>query len=505
MKHTRVSTKNILLILIIICTILQVVPAATTPSNPEVQAAINYLKNNQNTDGSINDYGTTCWAAIAIKAANLDPNTFNSGGNNIAEYLVNNANSIDKNDVSQLSRFILAMSASNLDASKINGYNYVAKLQSLLNSGQYGDPTWLFDDYWPVIALCSARVPSTDPSIAEPINFIVTNQNLDGGWGWIVGGVSDVDDTAGAVMALRASGMSYSDTVIQDALNYLRSQQIPDGGFPSWGASNSDSDSWGISALYSADEDPITWLSGGNSPIDHLQSLQNPDGSFSWQSAIPGFNQYLSTSYSIVALSGKHYPTGFYTPTQVKDPDNSKPSVSFSIRVNQQNTTTSIQPEAELEFTNFDIIEFADTSSDPDGNIKRYEWIFFGRDADPLILYSPSFTHRFEDPGYYRLRHRIWDNKGKRAQKDYLISVEEGTPPAVFSEVYHIDEKAIVSLRASQGSSVAEIWYIMDGGKPVNLLFGPPIIQGSGEHTLFYWCIDENGNKGTPEEIKINI
>ena len=110
MKRMRASTKNILLISIIICTIFQVVPASTTPSDPEVQSAVTYLRNNQNTDGSINDYGTTCWAAMAIKAANFDPYTFSSGGNSIAEYLVYNANSINKNDVSQLSRFIYYMS-----------------------------------------------------------------------------------------------------------------------------------------------------------------------------------------------------------------------------------------------------------------------------------------------------------------------------------------------------------------------------------------------------------
>lgn len=65
------------------CLIFQVTPASTAPSDPEVQAAITYLRNNQNPDGSINDYGTTCWAAMAIKAANLDPKTFDHDGGSV--------------------------------------------------------------------------------------------------------------------------------------------------------------------------------------------------------------------------------------------------------------------------------------------------------------------------------------------------------------------------------------------------------------------------------------
>ena len=327
---THPSARSLLIILVLAGFIFRVLPASTAPGDLEVQAAMTYLRNNQDADGSINDFGTTCWAAMAIKAAKLDPNTFDSGGDSVTEYLVNNAGSIDRSDTSELSRFILAMSASGLDSSDIDGYDYVAKLQSLVDSGQYGDPSWLFDDFWPVIALRSVSTQATDPSIADPVNFIMTNQNPDGGWGWAVGAASDVDDTAAAIMALRASGTSHISTVIQDALNYIRSQQMPDGGFPSWGASNSDSDSWGISALYSSGEDPATWLSGGNSAIDHLKSLQNLDGSFNWQPGAPGFNKYLSTSYAIVALSGKHYPTGYYSGvTYIRDPNNSKPEVSW--------------------------------------------------------------------------------------------------------------------------------------------------------------------------------
>lgn len=496
---THPSPRSLLIILVLAGLIFRVLPASTAPGDPEVQAAITYLRNNQDADGSINDFGTTCWAAMAIKAANLDPNTFDSGGDSVTDYLVNNAGSIDRSDASALSRFILAMSASGLDSSDIDGYDYVAKLQSLVDSGQYGDPSWLFDDFWPVIALRSVSTQATDPSIADPVNFIMTNQNPDGGWGWAVGAASDVDDTAAAIMALRASGTSHTSTMIQDALNYIRSQQMPDGGFPSWGASNSDSDSWGISALYSSGEDPATWLSGGNSPIDHLKSLQNLDGSFNWQPGAPGFNKYLSTSYAIVALSGKHYPTGCYSGvTHVKDPNNSKPEVSCTAKV-----VGASEVSSKLEFTNFDVIEFNGTSEDPDGRVKNYEWIFYG---DPTVkYYTKSCTHQFTEPGRYLVRQRVWDNKGCRAQKDYFVTIDYGESPDVTAAVYYFDGGAVVALQTPEESHVAEIWYTLDGGNPVNLLYGPPIVEGSGEHTLIFWCIDENGNKSESEEIKITI
>jgi hypothetical protein len=274
---------------------------------------------------------------------------------------------------------------------------------------------------------------------------------------------------------------------------------MPDGGFPSWGASNSDTDSWGISALISSGEDPATWLSGGSSPVDHLKSLQNLDGSFDWQPGSPGFSPSLSTSYAIVALSGRGYPTGYYSDvTYVNDPGNSRPEVSCTVRVVGETTASS-----KLEFTNFDVIEFNGTSVDPDGRIKSYEWIFFG---DPTVkYYTESCTHGFTEPGRYLVRQRVWDNKGKRGQKDYFVTIDYGEPPKVTASVYSFEGGAVIALQASEGARVAEIWYAMDGGNPVNLLYGPPIVEGSGEHTLLFWCIDENGNKGEPEEIKITL
>jgi len=57
---------------------------------------------------------------------------------------------------------------------------------------------------WGVLALRAAGRPAGPRTIA----WIVRNQDPSGGWPWAPGGRPDADDTAIAIQALRAAGMS---------------------------------------------------------------------------------------------------------------------------------------------------------------------------------------------------------------------------------------------------------------------------------------------------------
>ena len=279
-------------------------------SRSSLERALDYLRSIQQPDGCIWDFATSSWAVMAIAAAGEDPNEWKvNDGPSIVDYLIENRDMLNLSKASDVERFILSMTAADKDPRNINGTNYVEILKGLFHNGQIGTEEWLFDDFWGVLALISAGEAANSTEIQETVNFIKEHQNADGGWGWAVGAGSDVDDTAAAIMALIAAGENPLAEEIQKALEYLKENQQSDGGFPSWGVTNSASDSWAIGAICSVGQNPYEWKVNDTSVTDHLLSLQNEDGSFNWTSSDPQWvNRALMTSYAIVALCQRQYP-----------------------------------------------------------------------------------------------------------------------------------------------------------------------------------------------------
>jgi len=277
-------------------------------SDTEVCDALDYLRGAQDTDGNIGGFGSSAWVVMAIAAAGEDPDSWNAGGPSVVDYLATNAN--DAAAASDYARMILAIVAADEDPTAFGGRDFVSLLQAECNAGQIGNPSFLNDDFWGVMALVSAGIGVSNPAVSDSVAFIKANQNVDGGWSWGVGQDSDVDDTAAAIMALIAGGETQGSTAIQDGLAFIKSQQMDNGGFESWGATNSGTDSWGIDAIVAAGQDPTAaaWLSGsGNSSVDDLLAFQNVSGSFDWQIGDPGSPEKM-TADAILALLGQPYP-----------------------------------------------------------------------------------------------------------------------------------------------------------------------------------------------------
>ncbi len=207
---------------------------------------------------------------------------------------------------------MLALTAAGEDPRTYPDEDWGAKMKSFAGENQLGDPDFLNDDIWGILALRSAGVPVSDRVIQNSKTFLLQNQNDDGGWAWNVGGDSDTNDTAGAIMALLEVGMIKSDTAIQKAILYLKSAQNDDGGFPydpqsPWGTdSDGNSTAWGIMAINKLGEDPksSTWTKNPN-PVDFLLSLQDENGEFWW---MPGSKGFGATTDAVIALIGKSFP-----------------------------------------------------------------------------------------------------------------------------------------------------------------------------------------------------
>lgn len=297
----------ILVMMICILTLIPYVSAYPySNSEQEVSHALEWLRSQQQTNGSIGSLAISSWAVMAIVSSGEDPHGWSNGGDSIINYLKKNTDSLTSS--TDYSRFILSMVAAGEDPRNVNGTDLVATLESFYNGTQFGDPSLINDDFWAVMTLTSAGIDKNDEKIQNSIAFIKTNQNEgDHGWSYGVGADSDVDSTAAAIMALISADESQSSTHITNGLEYMKSKQISSGGFDSGWGNSAESDSWAIQAIVAAGQDPTgaNWTKEGKNPIDDLLSFQNQDGSFNDYNPAP--NSW-TTSYAIPALLGKPYP-----------------------------------------------------------------------------------------------------------------------------------------------------------------------------------------------------
>jgi hypothetical protein len=336
--NSRFLTVLLISALILPCLLTAPVMAVTsypyTASSAEIISALDYLRSEQDNTGKIDSFGASAWAVMAIAAAGEDPADWKVGPHpSIVDYLETNAGSASS--ANDYSRTILAIAAADQDPTDFGGRDFVALLEAQHTGNQIGDDTLLNDDYWGVMALVAAgEDPATSDAIQDSRAYILANQNDDdGGWGWGVGGDSDVDDTAAAIMALIAAGQSPGSAPISDGLDYIKTTQMNNGGFESWGSTNADTDSCGINAIVAAGEVPTDWDSGtGNDPVDDLLSFQqaggSDDGAFYWQDGTPGMSAAKTTACAVIALLGEYFPVAIVTP---------EPGVTVNVRVEGEN------------------------------------------------------------------------------------------------------------------------------------------------------------------------
>jgi squalene cyclase len=149
---------------------------------------------------------------------------------------------------------------------------------------------------------------------AEALQNLRDQVQPNGGWEWSPGWGADTNSTSLAIQALIAAGESPTSTLILNGLDFLKTAQNDDGGFTydpnsAYGTdSDTNSTAYGLQAIRSAGQDPITgtWVISSTNPISYLLGMQLPDGSFEWQ---PGFGSNgLATQQAIPALLGRVFP-----------------------------------------------------------------------------------------------------------------------------------------------------------------------------------------------------
>ncbi|ADB57370.1 DUF4430 domain-containing protein [Archaeoglobus profundus] len=273
-------------------------------SDERIVKALNWLKSQQRPDGGWGSLSNTSWVVMAIASANENPCDWIKNGKSPLDYFKANLNEsvIERMGTSDFARTILALIALNQNPYNFNGINFVEKLKERVKEdGQIGD--YIYTTIWGILAL-----KACGENVSKSVEWLKAHQNPDGGFAWAVNAESDFDDTASAIQALIASGVSRDDPVIKKALNYLKKGQCEDGGMRYFGnsSSNADSDAWTIQALVSACVNPTNWKTS-KSVVEHLLSLQAEDGHFKYTKYVTSIPIKV-TADSVMALLGKPHP-----------------------------------------------------------------------------------------------------------------------------------------------------------------------------------------------------
>ncbi len=144
--------------------------------------------------------------------------------------------------------------------------------------------------------------------MARALDFILTSQNADGGWGYKPGGMSYVEPTAAVLLALESLGQNTSAAYTRGR-DLLLKLQRPDGG---WSIAALDPDSgwmtaWAIWALAHANQAAATRGAEWLVRVDSLHATNPAD--------VAGIKQALKIDGSLMGLPWQPGDAGWVFPT----------------------------------------------------------------------------------------------------------------------------------------------------------------------------------------------
>lgn len=215
-------------------------------------------------------------------------------------------------DAGKTGKLIAALVLAGEDPTSFGGADLVEQLLAYDDgTGMLG--TTATDQAWGIIGLTAVRVPVS----SAVVSTTVAMQQADGGWESGPGWGTDSNTTGLVLQALAVARADVDPEVAVKAVQYLKAQQSPTGGFSYsslWGSeADANSTAYGIQGLLAARQDLAspTWVVTGTTPVDDLMRFQIREGAdagaFEWKSS-QGANYLLATVQAVPALLKETYP-----------------------------------------------------------------------------------------------------------------------------------------------------------------------------------------------------
>ena len=254
------------------------------------------------------------WAVIGLARSGYDvPQEYwDNYYATVEDYVESCSGVLHKKKYTEYSRVTVALTAIGADPTDVAGYNLLKPL------GDFDKTIWqgINGPIWALIALDTGNyeIPvnaeaKTQATRQLYIDEILRRQLDDGGWNLTDkggSGRSDPDITGMALQALaKYQEQPAVKTATEEALNRLSKMQDVDGGYASWGTTNSESVVQVIVALceLGIDIEDSRFVKNGKSLLDNLMTYRNNDGSFRHTSDGRGSDQMAAEQgfYGIVA------------------------------------------------------------------------------------------------------------------------------------------------------------------------------------------------------------
>src|SRR3989344_4145306 len=172
--------------------------------------ALNFLKSKQDSSGKITTgfSAPSQWSTIAFAINGIDVATVKSSEKSLRDFLLTDIPS-EPSSATDFENRILAIVAQGDDPTNFGGMNYVQKLESFYNNGQIGDTCSLNDDIFGLLSLIASGNTSTLQVKQDTLDFLISKQDLDGGFSFSAPGCSwystSADITGAAIQALQAA------------------------------------------------------------------------------------------------------------------------------------------------------------------------------------------------------------------------------------------------------------------------------------------------------------
>ena len=250
--------------------LLATLAAATALATPA-----GYVQAQQREDGGFGDAQLSAWATLGLVAAGADTR-------GAAAYLAR------QQPTSATDRALLAMARSAAGD----------RPDDLLPGLRAHHPSKLVNaTIWTILALRQAG----EPAPSALVQALRRAQRPNGGWSWLGGGAADANDTAAAIQALRAAGVT--GRPIDRGVAFLRRHQNRDGGFELTLDRGSDTQStaWAIQALLAAGRAP------GAPAYRYLAKMRRADGSYRYNARYVTTPLWV-TAQVLPALARKPFP-----------------------------------------------------------------------------------------------------------------------------------------------------------------------------------------------------
>jgi energy-coupling factor transport system substrate-specific component len=283
-------------------------PDPAAAGSGAVGRGVGYLRDAQNRDGGFGGArgGAStplyaAWAAIGFGAAGEEC------GSALTRYLQRTGATV--RGVGDVERTILALYACGAGA-KIGDRDLLADLRRAQRAdGSFGG--FVNQTAFAVLALRAAGISRSSVSLSHALSWITRHQHGDGGFAYpATGGRSDIDVTASVIQALVAVRGRDAGTAGRRAVSFLRRHQRPDGGFPlsPGGASNAQSTAFAVQGLIAAGVRASSIRrDGSRTATAYLQSLMTADGSVRY-SRTSAQTPVWVTAQVVPALAGRAMP-----------------------------------------------------------------------------------------------------------------------------------------------------------------------------------------------------